>query len=102
MRRCTMRGRGRRLWRWTRGGWGGVAGWGEGGGGGRGGGGGGGAVIAHGPTANRLLEAGEMDQGRALGAGVSVSLGSDVAGGPDRSMVRVARGMIETGKQVRQ
>jgi guanine deaminase len=60
-----------------------------------------GAVIAHCPTANRFLEAGEMDRARALAAGVRVSLGSDVAGGPDRSMVRVARGMIETGKQVR-
>ncbi len=43
-----------------------------------------------------------MDRERALAAGVRVSLGSDVAGGPDRSMVRVARGMIETGKQVGQ
>ncbi len=54
-----------------------------------------GAVIAHCPTANRFLEAGEMDRARALAAGVRVSLGSDVAGGPDRSMVRVAQvGMI--------
>jgi guanine deaminase len=60
-----------------------------------------GAVIAHCPTANRFLEAGEMSRGRALKAGVKVSLGSDVAGGPDRSMVRVARGMIETAKQIK-
>jgi guanine deaminase len=60
-----------------------------------------GSVIAHCPTANRFLEAGEMDRARALAAGVRVSLGSDVAGGPDRSMVRVARGMLDTAKQVR-
>jgi guanine deaminase len=61
-----------------------------------------GCVIAHCPTANRFLEAGEMNLGRTLQAGVPASLGSDVAGGPDRSMVRVARAMIETAKQVKQ
>jgi guanine deaminase len=59
-----------------------------------------GAVVAHCPAANRFLEAGEMDRAAALGAGVRVSLGTDVAAGPDRSMVRVARGMMETAKQV--
>jgi guanine deaminase len=58
------------------------------------------AVVAHCPTANRFLEAGEMDCAAALAAGVRVALGTDVAGGPDRSMVRVARGMMETAKQV--
>jgi guanine deaminase len=61
-----------------------------------------GAVVAHCPTANRFLEAGEMDRARALAAGVRASLGSDVAAGPDRSMIRVARAMIDTAKQVRQ
>ena len=41
-----------------------------------------------------------MDRQATLSAGISVSLGSDVAGGPDRSMVRVARAMIEAAKQV--
>jgi guanine deaminase len=57
-------------------------------------------VIAHCPTANRFLQAGEMDRKKTLDAGVRISLGSDVAGGPDRSMVRVATGMIETAKQL--
>lgn len=54
-----------------------------------------GATVAHCPTANRFLKAGTLDRGRALARGVRVSLGSDVAGGPDRSMVRVARAMAE-------
>lgn len=54
-----------------------------------------GATIAHCPTANRFLAAGTMDRSAALSRGVAVSLGSDVAGGPDRSMVRVARAMAE-------
>lgn len=55
-----------------------------------------GAGIAHCPTANLFLDAGAMDRAAAAEAGVAVSLGSDVAGGPDRSMVRVARAMIDT------
>ncbi len=57
-----------------------------------------GSIIAHCPTANLFLDAGRHDRPRARSAGVSVTLGSDVAGGPDRSMVRVARAMIETAK----
>jgi len=59
-----------------------------------------GSTIAHCPTANRFLAAGEMDRAKAIAAGVRVSAGTDVAGGPDRSMVRVARAMIDTAKQV--
>ncbi|CAG1009659.1 guanine deaminase [Phycisphaerales bacterium] len=58
-----------------------------------------GAWIAHCPTANRFLRAGTFDRARAMSAGVKIALGSDVAGGPDRSMVRVARGMIEAAKE---
>lgn len=61
-----------------------------------------GSVIAHCPTANRFLRSGAMDRGRAIDAGVGVALGSDVAGGPDMSMVRVARSMMETAEMVAQ
>lgn len=54
------------------------------------------SVVAHCPTANRFLDAGLMQRAALNGAGVRLALGSDVAGGPDRSMVRVARAMIET------
>lgn len=56
------------------------------------------SVVAHCPTANRFLEAGAMDRAGLSSAGVRLALGSDVAGGPDRSMVRVARAMIETAR----
>jgi len=57
-----------------------------------------GSIIAHCPTANLFLSAGSHDRLGVREAGVLASLGSDVAGGPDRSMVRVARAMIETAK----
>lgn len=57
-----------------------------------------GSIIAHCPTANLFLDAGRHDRAESLAAGVTVTLGSDVAGGPDRSMVRVAQAMIETAK----
>ncbi|HYE63155.1 MAG TPA: amidohydrolase family protein [Phycisphaerales bacterium] len=59
-----------------------------------------GAIVAHCPTANRFLMAGEMDRERTLRSGALMALGSDVAGGPDRSMVRVARAMLETQRQL--
>lgn len=59
-----------------------------------------GAVAAHCPGANLFLQAGRFDRARASRVGVRVALGSDVAGGPDVSMVRVARAMIETAKRV--
>lgn len=55
-----------------------------------------GSVLAHCPTANRFLRAGSMDRAATLNSTVRLALGSDVAGGPDRSMVRVARAMVET------
>ncbi len=54
-----------------------------------------GCIIAHCPTANRFLRAGSMNWDATAASGVRVALGSDVAGGPDRCMVRVARGMLE-------
>ncbi len=60
-----------------------------------------GSTIAHCPTANLFLQSGRMDLAAHLRGGVNVSLGSDVAGGPDPCMVRVARAMIENVKQLR-
>ncbi len=57
------------------------------------------SVIAHCPTANAFLGAGDMDRAGCAGAGIRLALGSDVAGGPDISMVRVARGMLETARR---
>ena len=54
-----------------------------------------GSVAAHCPTANSFLRSGTMDRKQLLDAGVSLSLGSDIGGGYERSMVRVARAMIE-------
>jgi guanine deaminase len=58
------------------------------------------AVIAHCPTANEFLGTGAMDLAQVRAADVRVALGSDLAGGPDRSMVRVARSMIETARRL--
>ncbi len=55
-----------------------------------------GATIAHCPTANSFLRSGAMSLADHRAAGVAVTLGSDIGGGYERSMVRVARAMIET------
>lgn len=57
-----------------------------------------GSIIAHCPTANRFLRAGTHDRAQASAAGIPVALGTDIAGGPDRSMIRVARAMIEAAE----
>lgn len=54
-----------------------------------------GSVAAHCPTANSFLRSGTMDRKQLLDAGVTLSLGSDIGGGYERSMIRVARAMIE-------
>ncbi|MEM7625037.1 MAG: amidohydrolase family protein [Planctomycetota bacterium] len=54
-----------------------------------------GAVVAHCPTANSFLRSGTMDRRAHMAAGVNISLGSDIGGGYERSMVRVAREMVE-------
>lgn len=59
------------------------------------------AVIAHCPTANLFLESGAMDLHALRESGVRMALGSDIAGGYERSMPRVARAMLETVLQRR-
>ncbi|MEM9643380.1 MAG: amidohydrolase family protein [Planctomycetota bacterium] len=54
-----------------------------------------GGIVAHCPTANLFLRSGTMDRRALEGAGVPVSLGSDIGAGYERSMIRVARTMIE-------
>jgi len=56
------------------------------------------SVVVHCPTANMFLKAGLFDLRRAREHGVRLALGSDVAGGPDVAMPRVARAMIDTAK----
>lgn len=59
-----------------------------------------GATVAHCPTANTFLSSGAMDA-RTFHSGVKFALGSDIAGGPDVCMVRVARAMLENAKRIR-
>lgn len=54
-----------------------------------------GSIAAHCPTANSFLRSGTMDRKQLLDAGVTLTLGSDIGGGYERSMIRVARAMIE-------
>ncbi len=53
-----------------------------------------GVVVVHCPTANLFLHSGVMHRPNLRGA--RMALGSDVAGGPEVSMVRVAKAMIDT------
>lgn len=57
-----------------------------------------GSAVAHCPTANVFLQAGLMDRAAHAASGLKIALGSDIAGGPDVCMLRVARAMIETAK----
>lgn len=57
-----------------------------------------GAAIAHCPTANAFLGAGMMDLRRNVEAKIRPAPGSDIGAGPDRSMVRVARAMLDTAR----
>jgi guanine deaminase len=50
-----------------------------------------GTYVAHCPTSNLFLASGVMPLGRYLDAGLSMGLGSDVAGGPDLSIFSVMR-----------
>ncbi|MBB6429566.1 amidohydrolase family protein [Algisphaera agarilytica] len=54
-----------------------------------------GTIIAHCPTANSFLRSGTMDRRSHLDHDVRTTLGSDIGGGYERSMVRVGRAMIE-------
>mgnify|MGYP000865994739 CR=1 FL=1 len=59
------------------------------------------SIVAHCPTANTFLQSGDCNVASLRRAGVPIAIGSDIAGGNERSMVRVARAMIETAKRVR-
>ena len=59
-----------------------------------------GATIAHCPTANSFLRSGTMDRSKLMTDGVSIALGSDIGAGYERSMVRVARAMIEAAASI--
>jgi 5-methylthioadenosine/S-adenosylhomocysteine deaminase len=50
-----------------------------------------GTTVAHCPASNLFLASGMMPLGRYLKAGLSMGLGSDVAGGPDLSIFTVMR-----------
>ncbi len=50
-----------------------------------------GSHVAHCPASNLFLASGVMPLGRYLAAGLSVGLGSDVAGGPDLSIFAAMR-----------
>ena len=54
-----------------------------------------GATVAHCPTANSFLRSGTMDRVALLRDSVKLAVGSDIGAGYERSMVRVARAMIE-------
>lgn len=54
------------------------------------------SIIAHCPTANAFLNSGMMDWASHDQAQITLALGSDIGAGYERSMVRVARSMIET------
>ncbi|MEM9367223.1 MAG: amidohydrolase family protein [Planctomycetota bacterium] len=54
------------------------------------------AVVVHCPTANSFLRSGAMNRHETMERNVRLALGSDVGAGYERSMVRVARAMIET------
>ena len=58
------------------------------------------AIVAHCPTANSFLRSGTMNRHVLVSDNVPVSLGSDVGAGYERSMVRVARAMIEAASAI--
>lgn len=56
------------------------------------------SIVVHCPGANVFLQSGLFDLRAAREHGVRVALGSDIAAGPDLSMPRVARAMIDVAK----
>ena len=60
-----------------------------------------GSIIAHCPTANSFLRSGTMDRAALARDSVRLAIGSDVGAGYERSMVRVARAMIEAASSIR-
>lgn len=59
-----------------------------------------GAVVAHCPTANSFLRSGTMDRVALMSDSVKLAVGSDIGAGYERSMVRVARAMIEAAASI--
>lgn len=59
-----------------------------------------GSTIAHCPTANSFLRSGTMNRQQLNDDGVNIALGSDIGAGYERSMVRVARAMIESASAI--
>ena len=57
--------------------------------------------VAHCPSSNLFLSSGAMPLARYLEAGISIGLGSDVAGGPDLSLFSVMRAGAYTQSGVR-
>lgn len=58
------------------------------------------SIIAHCPTANLFLCSGLMPRAQWLREGVRLTLGSDIGAGPERSMIRAARAMLDTAKHL--
>ncbi len=59
-----------------------------------------GAVVAHCPTANTFLRSGTMNRSAMQRDAVRLAIGSDIGAGYERSMVRVARAMIESAASI--
>jgi guanine deaminase len=59
-----------------------------------------GAAIAHCPTANSFLRSGTMNRSELISDQVRIAIGSDIGAGYERSMVRVARAMIEAAASI--
>ena len=57
-----------------------------------------GSAVVHCPTANTFLGAGVFDMRSAMEHGIRVGMGSDVAAGPEISMPRVARAMLDVAR----
>lgn len=58
------------------------------------------SMIAHCPTANTFLRSGTMPRRHWIEEGLGITLGSDIGAGYERSMVRVARAMIEAASTI--
>lgn len=57
-----------------------------------------GAAVAHCPTSNTFLRSGIMDRAGLSAGRIRIALGSDIAGGPEAAMPRVARAMLDAAK----
>ncbi|TWU48835.1 Guanine deaminase [Rubripirellula tenax] len=58
------------------------------------------STVVHCPTANTFLRSGAMSRDAMIQSGVKLAVGSDVGAGYERSMVRVARAMIEAASSL--